>query len=204
MNSLSNSDKLRSFIAPKMTYLIAKTTLTTSGQRSHHFSPLSYINNDTESLKIVIADLRTRQKSVCECCRRIGHKADACIIRGPEFLPPSLKRNMNHFNALHDDEPNELPREWSIQPSAAHFKFMTSPSNTIPVVSDILSGLIIMPLIMVVLQFTLQIFHFNLILNQFHIHTSLRLDQLMMMKWIISCNSSIQNMMTIFWVLTYK
>ena len=29
------------------------------------------------------------------------HKADACIIRGPKFLLPSLRRKMNQFNALH-------------------------------------------------------------------------------------------------------
>ena len=79
---------------------------------------------------------------------------------------------------------------------------------TLPTLSlwfQILWGdLIIMPFIMVVLQFTLQIFHFNLILNQFYIHTPLLLDQLMIMKWIIYWNSSIQNTMNIFWMLTYR
>ena len=84
--ALSNSDKLKAFIAPKITYFItflnnngklaiytgvnihglycylymvvAPTTLTASGQRSRHFVTSSYTNNDTETLQTVIADLR--------------------------------------------------------------------------------------------------------------------------------------------------
>ena len=61
-----------------------------------------------------------------------------------------------------------------------------------------------MPLIMLMLKFTLQIFHFNLTLNQFQIQTPLQLNQLMVMKCIISYNSSIQNMINIFWMLTSR
>ena len=71
----------------------------------------------------------------------IVHKADACIIRGKKFLPPSLRINMNNFNALHGDEPNEPPRECYIQPPAAHFKSTTSPSRTNPVISAIMGKL---------------------------------------------------------------
>ena len=169
MKALSNSDKLRSFIAPKMTDLInfldnnvkyavyiggdihdiyryleiieSPTTFTTSGQHSHHLSPSYYRNNDAATIQPVIAALRTRQKSICTCCGRIGHKADACIFRGPKFLPPSLRRNMNKFNSLHGKEPKEPPREWNIQPPSAHFKSRTSPSRTNPVVSAIVGKL---------------------------------------------------------------
>ena len=58
-----------------------------------------------------------------------------------------------------------------------------------------------MPLIMVMLKFPLQSFHLSLNPNQFQIQIPLWLNQLMIMKWIISWNSSIQNMMTIFWML---
>ena len=61
--------------------------------------------NNAASIQPVIAALRMIQKSICGCCGRIGHKDDACIIRGPRFLPPSLRRKMNQFNALHGDEP---------------------------------------------------------------------------------------------------
>ena len=133
MKALKKSEKIRVFIAPKMTYLITfldrngksavytglyihviyrniqmigyPTTLTTSGKRSHRFSPSSLRNNYAETLQPVIADIHMRQKIICKCCGRIGHKADACIIRGPKFLPPSLRRNMNQFNELHVDEP---------------------------------------------------------------------------------------------------
>ena len=71
------------------------TTLTTSGHRSNHFGSSSSRNNDATTLQQFIAALHMRQKSICELCGRIGHKADACIIRGPKFLPSSLRRNMN-------------------------------------------------------------------------------------------------------------
>ena len=83
----------------------ATTTLTTSGQRSHHLGPSSSRDNDAATIQTVIVDLLMRQKSICECCGIIGHKADACIIGGPKYLPPSIRRKMNQFNALHGDEP---------------------------------------------------------------------------------------------------
>ena len=123
MKAFSNSDKLRAFIAPKMTDIITfldnsgkyavykggdihgiysyleiiggPTTFTTSGKRSCRFSPSSSINNYTSSLQTVIVALRTRQKSICEFCGRIGHKSDDCIIRGTKFLPPSLRRKIS-------------------------------------------------------------------------------------------------------------
>ena len=62
--------------------------------------------------------------------------------------------------------------------------------------------LIIMPLIMMMLNITLHTFQLNFTINKFQIHTALQLNQFMMMKCIISWNSSIQNMMKIFWMLT--
>ena len=82
-----------------------------------------------------------RQKSICECFGIIGHKADVCIIRGPKFLPPSLRIKINQFNAHHGNEPKEQPREYNSQPPAAHFKYRTSPSSTNPVISDIMGKL---------------------------------------------------------------
>ena len=85
MKAFSKSDKLRAFIVPKMTDIItlldnngkyavytggyingiyrylemigSPTTLTTSGQSSHHFIPSSSINNDTASIQPFIASL---------------------------------------------------------------------------------------------------------------------------------------------------
>ena len=133
MKALSNSDKLRAFIAPKMTYLItfpdsnckydvytggdihgicryleiigSPTTLKTSGHRSHHFIHSSCRNNYAATLQPVISALCMRQNSICECCGIIGHKSDACIICDPKFLPPSLRIKMNQVNVLHSDEP---------------------------------------------------------------------------------------------------
>ena len=48
---------------------------------------------------------------------------------------------MNHFNALHGEEPNEPPRDWNSQPPVYHFKYTTSPPNTIPVVLAIMGRL---------------------------------------------------------------
>ena len=169
MKALTKSEKLRSFIAPKMIDLVTSldkngkyavytggdirgiyryleiigdpTTLTTSGQRSRHSVPSSSSNNDASTLQQIISALHMRQKSICECCGRIGRKYDACIIRGPKFLPPSLKRNMHKFNALHGEKPKETPRECNIQPPAAHFKSRFSPSRTNSVISDIMGKL---------------------------------------------------------------
>ena len=44
---------------------------------------------------------------------------------------------MNQFNVLHDEEPNEPPKEWNTQYPAAHLKSRTSPPNTSLVVSYI-------------------------------------------------------------------
>ena len=82
-----------------------------------------------------------RHNSICKFCRRIGHKADACIIRGPKLLPTSIRIKINQFNALHGDEPNDLPRGRNRQPPEAHFKYRTSPPQTSPVVSAIIGRL---------------------------------------------------------------
>ena len=63
--------------------------------------------------------------------------------------------------------------------------------------------LIIMPLIMVMLISTFQSFQLNLIMSIFQIQTPLQLNQFMMMKWTIYCNSSTQNMIMTFWLLNY-
>ena len=88
MKALSESNKLKAFIAPKMkdlvtfldndgklavytagnihglsSYLeiiVSPTTLTTSGRRCHHFVPKSSINNDTETLHPFVSALFMR------------------------------------------------------------------------------------------------------------------------------------------------
>ena len=164
MKSFSNSDKIKSFIAPNMIDIIifldnniilsvytrgnineiycyletieAPTKLTASGQRSCHFFPSYSTNNDTATFQPVIEAIRMIKKSSCGLCGSIGHKADAYIICGPKCLPSSIRRNMDQFNALHADEPTYLPREWNSQPPAYHFKSRTSPLKTSPVVSS--------------------------------------------------------------------
>ena len=121
--------------------IVDTTTLTTSGQRSHNFCTSSSINNDTEYLYIVIVDLHMRQITIYECCGRIGNKDYSCIIRGPKFLLPSLRRKMNQFNDIHGEEPNDPPRDWNRQTPADHFKSITSPPKISPVVSAIMGRL---------------------------------------------------------------
>ena len=104
----------------------AQTTLNTLDKWYHHFSPSISIKNDTASLNPVIADLRMTQKSICRFFGIIGHKPDAWIISGNTFLPTTLRRNINQFNVLHCEEPNEPARECIIQPTAADFKSSTS------------------------------------------------------------------------------
>ena len=45
---------------------------------------------------------------------------------------------MNQFNDLHGEQPNELPRQWNIQPPESHLKSRKSPPNTRPLVSYIM------------------------------------------------------------------
>ena len=90
--------------------IIPPTTLTTLGQRSNNFGPSYSTKNYAATIQPFISDLRVRQKNICECCGRIGKKDDACIIRGPNFLPTSLRSKMNQLNALHGDELTEPPR----------------------------------------------------------------------------------------------
>ena len=159
MKELSKSDKLKEFIAPKVTYLTtfsdnyvksgnidgiyryleiigATMALANPGQLYHHFDPSYSINTDTATLQQFISALRTIHKIICECYGRIVHKADACIIRGPKLISPSLNRNMNKFNFLHGEEPTDPPRQWNIQHTPANFKYITSTTKTIPVVSS--------------------------------------------------------------------
>ena len=112
------------------------TTLTTSSQRSNHLGTSYYFKNDTSFLQPVIADLRTRNKIIWEWCGSIGHKDDAYIICGHKFLSPSLRINMNKFNGIHGEEPNESPIERRRKPLESQFKSRTSPPKTSPVVSS--------------------------------------------------------------------
>ena len=152
--SLSKSNKLKVFIAPKMKYLITfldnngkpavytgvnihgiyrylemigpPSTLTTSGQSSNNFGPSSSTNNDTATLHTVIEFLCIIHQIIYECCGRIGHKAYACIIYGHKFPSPSLRINISKLNALHGNVTTDTPRERNSQPPTSHFKYMTS------------------------------------------------------------------------------
>ena len=84
--------------------MVSPTTFTTSGQRSHHFVPSYSTNNGTATLHPVIADLSIRHIIIFKFYGSIGHKSNACIILVPNFLPPSIRRNVNQFNALYVDE----------------------------------------------------------------------------------------------------
>ena len=110
------------------------TTLTTSGKLSNHFFPLSSTNIDTATLQTVVEALRIRQKNIWEFYGRTGHKVDACIISGPNFLPPSLRRNMNQFNTLYGNESNDPLLECNSQPPEYQFKYRTPNTKTIPVI----------------------------------------------------------------------
>ena len=64
--------------------------------------------------------------------------------------------------------------------------------------------LIIMPLIMSTLRFTLQIFQLNPTINLFRIHTPLQSNKSTIMKWTIYCNYSTHSTMMIFWMLNSR
>ena len=89
--------------------IIVSTKLTTSGRHSHPFVPSYSTNSDTETLQPFIADLCFQQKKICNCCERIGHKADACSIHRPKLQAPIIKGNMNQLTTLHVNEPTDTP-----------------------------------------------------------------------------------------------
>ena len=73
------------------------------------------------------------------------------------------------------------------QPTSVNsLKSRTSPSRTNPVISDIMGKLNHHSIDNGDVKFPLQTFKLNLPMTQFQIKTPLQLNQLMMMKWIIS------------------
>ena len=86
----------------------------------------------------MIQALSNQLLQISELYRRLFANDDACIIRGPNFLPLSLIRKMKQFNVLHGDEPTEPLREWNRQPPEFHFEYKTSPSKTSSVVLAII------------------------------------------------------------------
>ena len=64
--------------------------------------------------------------------------------------------------------------------------------------------LIILPIVMVMLRFTLNILQLSLTMNMFHIQTPLQKNQLMVIKWNLSYNYSTHNIMMIFWAFAFR
>ena len=62
-------------------------------------------------------------------------------MHGTNFIPPSPRINMIQFNALHNNEPTDTPRECNIQPPAVYIKSQTSSPKIIPVISSIMGRL---------------------------------------------------------------
>ena len=179
MKALSNIYKLKALIVPNMTYIITLPNnngkyavyigvningiylyleiiqvpkkITTSVQRSHHLIHSPSINNYIASLLPVIAALRMIQKIICKVCVRIGHKDDACIIHCPKFLPPKLNHQESGTSNIQKINSNPEP----LIPTLALYVELSW------------EDLIVMPLIMVMLSFTLQSLQLNLTLNLF-------------------------------------
>ena len=116
-------------------------TSTTSDQRSKYFGLSSSTQNDKATFQAVNAALCIGQKTICKCSEIIGHKYNACIIRDPNFLPPSIRINVNQLNTLHGNEPTYLPRYWNIQTPLVHFKYWNSPPQTSSVILSIMGRL---------------------------------------------------------------
>ena len=96
--------------------------MTSSSQLFNHFGTPFSINNDAETLNKVISNIRIRRKFICECCERNGHTADDLNIRGPKFLPTSLRIKINHFNKLNGDGPTVPQIECINQPPPVHLR----------------------------------------------------------------------------------
>ena len=99
---------------------------------------------------------------------------------------------MNQFNEIHGDEPNEPPREWNSQPSAAHLKSRTSPSKTNPMVSAITSRLNHYAIDNGDVKVPTSEFPVEFNSESFPDRDTTPIKLLIIIKWIISWNSSIQ------------
>ena len=88
---------------------------------------------------------------------------------------------MNHFNALHFDEPTVTPIERNSQPTAVHFKSWTFPTKISSVVLTILGILKHNYIDNGGAEFTLQIINRNIPMTIFQICMPLRSSQLMVM-----------------------
>ena len=159
----------------------APTILTPSGQQSRHFYfhiPSTMIQQlSSQLLQLSAWDGRVFANYV----KRIGYKANVCIIRGPKFLPPSLIRNMNKFVSLPGEE--KLIQQESVTANLQQLASNPGPLLPKPVLWFHLSwgDLIILSLIMVMLRFVIHIFQLNLTLNLFQIQTPLQSIQWVLM-----------------------
>ena len=135
------------------------------------------------------------QKIICECCENLDTKlmnASSVVQNSSRQVLGERRINSMHYMVMNqkNHQSNGTANLWHLT---------SNPSPLLPELTlwfQLSWGkLIIMPSIMVIL---LQFFWLSLAMNPFQIHTPLLSNQLMMMKWIISWNSSTQNMMAIF------
>ena len=101
---------------------------------------------------------------------------------------------------------NQLSHQYSVTSNLQKLTSNPGPLSSKPVLWFWISwiDLIIIPLIVVMLRFTINSFQLNITLNMFQIQTPLWSNQLLMMKCTNSWYSSTQNNMNIFWMLTSR
>ena len=180
------------------------TILTTSGQRSHNFV-LQCTPTMIHKLPIQLSQLPALDRRVF---------ANYLERLDKTMIPASYTTLNSSYQVLEEIWINSMPvmvtNQLIHQESGKdNLQQLTSNTGCLPP-KPVLRfhilwvDLITIPLIMVMLSFTLQSFHSNLTLNMFQIQTPLISNQLMMMKWTISWNYSTHNTMMVFWILTSR
>ena len=110
----------------------APTNMTYWGQLSHY---CFHSNNDaTTSLEPLIESHRSRKKIICGWCGRVERKSDLLIIRGPKFLPPSIRQNMKQYNELHGKTQLNHQDIGTVNPLISNLASNTAimPQKTVP------------------------------------------------------------------------
>ena len=63
-------------------------------------------DDDQDMSPIIAAAMRNvRTKKFCQACMTIGHEADRCFLRGPNFRPKELTQHINIYNQQNGDKP---------------------------------------------------------------------------------------------------
>ena len=75
----------------------------------------------------IINLMKNLGKKQCNACKKIGHLADNCHLRGLKFVPPDIARSISQYTLIHGDTPTVPPKPWNTNPHRPFIKY--KPNN---------------------------------------------------------------------------